>query len=127
MLDKVEGNGAGSTYSSSQTGTGWWGTNAGARLKSQAIFRVTDPGDGSWLEDATNKGTNTTGFGAVPAGNRYNNGSQFYNRGISVYYWSSSVGSSSNAWYRGFAYNGAQVYRNLNGRSYGFSVRCVRD
>jgi hypothetical protein len=37
------------------------------------------------------------------------------------------VGNSSNAWYRNFDYNNAQANRNLNYRSYGFSVRCVRE
>jgi uncharacterized protein (TIGR02145 family) len=63
----------------------------------------------------------------VPAGNRNYNGAQFNNRGTNVRYWSSSVGSSANAWYRGFDYNTAQVNRNLNNRSNGFAVRCVRE
>ncbi|MDR2449472.1 MAG: fibrobacter succinogenes major paralogous domain-containing protein [Prevotellaceae bacterium] len=68
-----------------------------------------------------------SGFGAAPAGNRNNNGAQFYNRGIEAIYWSSSVGSSANAWRRGFGSGNAQVNRNLNSRSNGFSVRCVRE
>jgi uncharacterized protein (TIGR02145 family) len=122
LFNAVECN---TTYTS-QPSVGWWGTNAGARLKSQAVFTASDPGDGSWLNDA-NKGTNTTGFGAVPAGYRYSNGAQFYRRGLHVVYWSSAVGNSSNAWHRTFEYNFAQAHRYLNYRSYGFSVRCVRD
>jgi uncharacterized protein (TIGR02145 family) len=68
-----------------------------------------------------------TGFGAEPAGNRNNNGSQFNNRGLNVNYWSSSVTSATNAWNRQFNYNNAQVNRNNNSRSNGFSVRCVRE
>jgi hypothetical protein len=67
-----------------------------------------------------------TGFGAVPAGYRNNNGAQFYHRGINAVYWSSAVGSNGGAWYRSFNYGNAQVERNLN-RSNGFSVRCVRE
>jgi hypothetical protein len=37
------------------------------------------------------------------------------------------VGSSTNAWYRQLNYNNAQVNRNLNNRSNGFAVRCVRE
>jgi uncharacterized protein (TIGR02145 family) len=122
LLNAVEGN---TTYTS-QTSTGWWGTQAAVMLKSQAVFTASDPGDGSWLNDA-NKGTNTTGFGAVPAGLRYNNGAQFYNRGLQVVYWSSAVGSSSSAWYREFYYAYAQMRRNTSHRSFGFSVRCVRE
>jgi uncharacterized protein (TIGR02145 family) len=68
-----------------------------------------------------------TGFGAVPAGNRNNNGSQFGGRGTNVNYWSSSVNSATNAWRRNFDYNNAQVNRNNSNRSNGFSVRCVRE
>jgi uncharacterized protein (TIGR02145 family) len=66
-------------------------------------------------------------FGAVPAGNRNNTGTQFGGRGTNVNYWSSSVSSSSNAWRRNFDYNSAQVNRNNSNRSNGFSVRCVRE
>jgi uncharacterized protein (TIGR02145 family) len=125
MLDAVEGN---TTYTVSQTGTGWWGATAGQKLKSAATFTTSasDPSNGAWLDHA-NHGTNSTGFGAVPAGRRYNNGSQFSNRGTSVYYWSSSVNSAASAWHRQFYYSYAQVNRRLNARSYGLSVRCVKD
>jgi uncharacterized protein (TIGR02145 family) len=66
-------------------------------------------------------------FGAVPAGYREYTGSQFNRRGLNTPIWSSSVGSSSAAWYREFNYNNAQVNRNLNYRSFGFAVRCVRE
>jgi uncharacterized protein (TIGR02145 family) len=124
MLDKVESN---TTYTASQTGTGWWGTDAGKKLKSAATFTTTgtDPGDGSWL--GNNSGTNSTGFGAVPAGYRGSNGLQFYDRGIHAAYWSSSVGSSTDVWYRQFFYNSAQAVRYFGSRSVGFPVRCVKD
>jgi uncharacterized protein (TIGR02145 family) len=123
MLDKVEGN---TTYTVNQTGGGWWGTDAGKKLKSAATFSTSETDPGSWL-DHDNRGTNTCGFGAVPAGVRVNNGLQFYHRGVHARYWSSSVGSSGNAWNRYFAYDYAQVYRIFNSRSYGLSVRCVKD
>jgi uncharacterized protein (TIGR02145 family) len=66
-------------------------------------------------------------FGAVPAGNRANNGSQFNNRGTNAYYWSSSVSSSGAAWRRQFGSGNAQVNRNNSDRSNGFAVRCVRE
>jgi uncharacterized protein (TIGR02145 family) len=91
------------------------GPDAGTKLKSKT----------GWKYDGN--GTDEFGFGAVPAGRRDYNGSQFYNRGLNVYYWSSSVGSSSLVWYRYFYYDRAQVYRALGSRSYGLSVRCVKD
>ncbi|MDR0692283.1 MAG: fibrobacter succinogenes major paralogous domain-containing protein [Prevotellaceae bacterium] len=122
LLDKVEGN---TTYTV-QTGTGWWGTDAGKKMKSAGTFTGTDPGDGSWLDHA-NRGDNTSGFGAVPAGYRRDNGLYFNGRSINVNYWSSSVGSSGNAWYRYFDCTHARAARYLNPRSLGFSVRCVKD
>jgi uncharacterized protein (TIGR02145 family) len=126
MLDKVEGAGSGSTYSTSQTGTDWWGVDAGKKLKSAATFTTTDPGTGSWLDNA-NRGTNEFGFGMVPAGYRGINGSQFLHRGTNVYYWSSSVASATYAWRRLFGSSHAQVNRYNNSRSRGFSVRCIKD
>jgi uncharacterized protein (TIGR02145 family) len=125
MLDVVEGN---TTYTVDQTGGGWWGTDAGKKLKSAATFTTagTDPGDGSWVDNA-NRGTNSTGFGAVPAGYRYIHGEFFYQRGTGALHWSSSVGSSSYAWYRQVGHAYAQVYRLNSYRSHGFSVRCIQD
>jgi uncharacterized protein (TIGR02145 family) len=128
MLDKVDGNGTGNTFKNATGYNEWQGTNAGLKLKSAATFTTTasDPGTGSWLNDA-NRGTNSTGFGAVPAGYRLYDGSQFYNRGAGAYYWSSSVGNATNAWDRRFYCSYAQVRRYTSDRSYSHSVRCVRD
>jgi hypothetical protein len=63
----------------------------------------------------------------LPAGNRNNDGSNFYNRGNEAIFWSSSAYSSSNAWNRNFNYNNGNVNRNNNNRSRGYSVRCIRD
>jgi uncharacterized protein (TIGR02145 family) len=126
LLDKVDGNGTGTTFTVNQTGTGWWGTDAAVKLKSAATYTGTDPGDGSWEEHA-NRGTNTTGFGAVPAGNRSYIGAALSLRGIYVVYWSSSIWNSTLTWRRYFYNNNAQVQRDQASRSSGFSVRCVRN
>ena len=68
---------------------------------------------------------NATGFSAVPAGYHY--GSSFDNSGSYAYFWSSTEYSSSDAYGRGLRYNSASVYSNLNYKSYGYSVRCLRD
>jgi uncharacterized protein (TIGR02145 family) len=121
LLDAVEGN---STYTSQST-AGWWGANASVKMKSQFVYTGTDPGDGSWQDDA-NRGTNTTGFGAVPAGARANNGAYFTARGTTCHYRSSSVVSSSNAWRREFNSTSNQVRRLDGFRANGMPVRCVR-
>ena len=72
---------------------------------------------------------NTTGFSAVPAGNR--NASPSYS-GDRAYFWSSSqrVYSPHQAYYRFLTYNNAEV-RMLDGdgdgKYKGYSVRCLRD
>jgi uncharacterized protein (TIGR02145 family) len=127
LLDKVEGN---TTFTVSQTATGWWGTDAGKKLKSASTLTdanaATAPADGSWTDHA-NRGTDDYGFGAVPAGSRYYDGAQFYYRGIASLYWSSSVGSSNHIWHRDLYAYTVEVHRSLTYRSHGFTVRCVRD
>jgi uncharacterized protein (TIGR02145 family) len=125
LLDKVEGN---TTYTNEPAGNSWWGTNAAVKMKSQATYTGADPGDGSWLNnDATTNGTNTTGFSMVPAGFREINGVYIANRGNAVYYYTSSVGDNANAWRRRIYATEARIARVYSIRSYGFSVRCVRD
>jgi uncharacterized protein (TIGR02145 family) len=91
------------------------GSNAGKKLKSK---------DG-WIDGGN--GTDDFGFRVLPAGHRYYDGSNFYHRGSNAHFWSSSANSSTYAWYRNFYYSYATVYRFSTNRSYGFSVRCVRD
>jgi uncharacterized protein (TIGR02145 family) len=129
LFDAVDGDGTGTAFRD-QSGTGLAGTDdqtgAGVKMKSAATHTGTNPNDGSWQDNA-NHGNDATGFGAVPAGHRNSDGSQFYYRGLYVSYWSSSVGSSSHAWYRSFTYYEAQMTRANSDRSHSFSVRCVRD
>jgi uncharacterized protein (TIGR02145 family) len=122
MLKSLKGN---TVFMTSGDYNVWQGDTEGAMLKSQAIFAVTDPGDGSWLKD--NVGTNAYGFGALPAGARYLGGEQFGYRGSYAAYWTSSVDRPSNAWYRQFFYSYAQARRGSNPRSSGFGVRCLMD
>jgi uncharacterized protein (TIGR02145 family) len=62
---------------------------------------------------------------AGPGGLRNNDGN-FNNLGNNGYWWSSSS-SGSNAWNRNLNYNNGNINRNNNNRTYGFSVRCLRD
>ena len=68
---------------------------------------------------------NATGFSAVPAG--YRLGSSFNNSGGNAIFWSSTESSSSYAYARYLNYNSAGVYSNTGSKSYGYSVRCLRD
>jgi uncharacterized protein (TIGR02145 family) len=71
--------------------------------------------------------TNISGFTGLPGGYRvYFNGT-FSNVGVYGYWWSSSEADTTSAWNRNlFAYSG-YAYINYNDKSYGFSVRCLRD
>jgi uncharacterized protein (TIGR02145 family) len=122
LLDAVEGD---TTFTVNQIGTGWWGTNAGRKLKSAGTYTGAERGDGRWSDHA-HRGTDEFGFGTLPAGYRRSNGSLFVTRGLAVAYWSSSVSRKGEAWCRNFNSSTAQVYRINNARSYGFSVRCIK-
>jgi uncharacterized protein (TIGR02145 family) len=127
LLDKVDGNGTGTTFTVNQTGLGAWGTDAAVKLKSADTYTGTDPGDGSWeFYNTSTTGTNTTGFSMLSAGQRGPSGSHRV-RGTYQYYWTSSAGNNINTWLREFRHNDAKVYRLFSYRSHGFSVRCVRN
>jgi uncharacterized protein (TIGR02145 family) len=127
MLDKVDGDGTGSAFTN-QPDIGWWGTDAGKKLKSSGTFAytITDPGNGTWLYFADH-GTDDYGFGAVPAGSRRFNGVLFNYQGVYASFWTCSVGEPRNSWYYQFAASYAQANRFYSMRSHGFSVRCVKD
>jgi len=92
---------------------------AGGALKSTA----TQPTPGGW--DSPNWGaTNSSGFTALPGGIRHFNGDFDYMTYVG-FWWSSSVSSGSNAWYRHLYSN--DFYRYSFHRTDGFSVRCCRD
>ncbi len=96
-------------------------TTAGGALKSTA----TQPTPGGWSSPNTGA-TNSSGFTAPPGGFRFINGGFGY---LTDYgnWWSSSVLSASNAWSRDLFYFYSDIFRNYNGRTLGFSVRCCRD
>jgi uncharacterized protein (TIGR02145 family) len=123
LLDKVGGTTA---FTTSTVYNEWIGANEGKMLKSQAIFQVTDPGDGSWL-DNTKLGNNATGFGALPSGDRTPNGSAFYNRGLCAFFPSSTPKHTDTAWSHQLFNDRNNVYRTNYSRTHGFPVRCVRD
>jgi len=96
---------------------GWRGTDEGGKLKESGTTHWASPNTGA---------TNESGFTALPGGYRFGSG-YFDGMGYLAGFWSSTEGSSSNAWYRGLGYDDAQVYRGYHYEHYGFSVRCVRD
>jgi uncharacterized protein (TIGR02145 family) len=74
----------------------------------------------------TNTGTNTSGFSALPGGSRSNVGSFDYIRST-AFFWSATENDSTRAWYRILSYNDGSVTRYNYYKSFGYSVRCLRD
>ena len=89
---------------------GWRGTDQGDQMKSSS-------------EDVPSwDGTNSSGFAAVPGGNRWSNGGSFHDLIATGYLWT----SSSNLSRRHFS-DVAGVSRYSKDAGYGFSIRCIQD
>jgi uncharacterized protein (TIGR02145 family) len=74
----------------------------------------------------TTDATNSSGFSGLPGGFRYNSGNFFEN--ISLYgRWWTSTEDGDNAWYRTLINQDPGLWRALNPKRYGLSVRCLRD
>jgi uncharacterized protein (TIGR02145 family) len=93
---------------------GYRGFDAGKNLKSTT----------GW--DSGGNGTDLYGFGALPGGNRITNG-LFWYLGLNGQWWSSSEISGTYAWTRRLYTGNDGSYRNGDGNTYGFSVRCLKD
>ena len=84
-----------------------------------------EAGTTSWNSPNTDA-TNTSLFTGLPGGYRYSDGRDG-NVGGNGYWWSSTEGSTSSAWFRYLYYYYGDAYRYLNDKDYGMSVRCLRD
>lgn len=94
---------------------GWRGYDAGIHLKSTT----------GWNDNGN--GDNSSGFTALPGGYRScDNGTFGYAGGYGLW-WSATDNRSNNTWDQGLVYGSASVDRYYDDKSYGFSVRCVRD
>ncbi len=70
--------------------------------------------------------TNISNFSGLPGGYRDNIG-DFLSKTYIGYWWSSTEGSSSDAWGRSLEYNYSSVDEYDGSKRNGFSVRCLRD
>lgn len=87
--------------------------------------KMKEVGTAHWI--SPNAGaTNSSGFTALPGGYRSTNGS-FGSLSSSGRWWSSSEYGAFNAWAWGLGYGTADVYRFYYYKSFGFSVRCLKD
>jgi uncharacterized protein (TIGR02145 family) len=96
--------------------TGWRGTDAGGNLKETGTSHWQSPNTGA---------TNSSGFEALSGGSRFPD-ETFNNLTSRANYWSSSE-NGSDAWGHNLGYENAQMHRNYYNKTYGFSVRCLRD
>ncbi|PJA86976.1 MAG: hypothetical protein CO141_01900 [Candidatus Moranbacteria bacterium CG_4_9_14_3_um_filter_42_9] len=93
------------------------GTNGGALKKVNTSSGV------PWAEPNTGA-TNASNWTGYPAGYW---GSGFNSRGYNGFFWSSAENDGSDAWNRLLYYYNAGWVRYYYNKSYGFSVRCVKD
>lgn len=90
---------------------------AGGKLKEVGLANWQTPNTGA---------TNETGFSGLPSGYRPING-VFYSIGTFGTWWSSTANDAISSWFR-YVYNrGADMTRKIDAKTYGFSVRCLRD
>ena len=73
-----------------------------------------------------NIGTDDYGFSALPGGLRLPDG-QFLLIGNLTYFWNATALDDGNAWYRDMNNDNGGMNRNSDFKSYGFSVRCLKD
>ena len=83
-------------------------------------------GDGLWY--TPNEGaTNESGFTAIPAGFRLNDG-QYYENGYYGIFWSSTAEYYTNAFFMWYLlHDESRLYRGLFDSQTGLSVRCLGD
>ena len=88
---------------------------AGEKMKSSS----------GWSDNGN--GNNSNGFLGLPGGYRDENG-YFGNVGYNGYWWGASEYDEANAWYRILSNYDSSFYRDCSFyKSFGFSVRCVRN
>ena len=95
---------------------------AGGKMKTTGTIEA---GTGLWFAPNTGS-TNSSGFSALPGGNRYGNGS-FYDKGLRAFFWSSTEDQPNFSYRRILNYDNTAVNRDYFWENSGYSVRCVKD
>jgi uncharacterized protein (TIGR02145 family) len=92
---------------------------AGGKMKEDGTYHWWSPNTG---------GYNSSGFTAIPCGYRNHFSGDFPYLSANAYFWSSSEGDETGAWYRLLFFDGENVSRRyLNSKTDGFSIRCLKD
>lgn len=101
--------------------TSWRGTHEAEKLK------VVNGTPGGWADYGSNWSTNESGFSAIPNGCRmFDNGWGDPGPSATGFWWSIST-QGEEAWYRYMDYKNTNIFRFYGPKTYGFSVRCVKD
>ncbi|SVB04445.1 uncharacterized protein METZ01_LOCUS157299 [marine metagenome] len=108
-------------YLGGDSGENW--IIAGGKMKDVGTI---EDGDGRWY--APNEGANNeSGFTAIPAGFRLNDG-QYYESGYYGIFWSSTAEYYTNAFFMWYLlHDDSRLYRGLFDSQTGLSVRCLKD
>ena len=80
-----------------------------------------------WMPWSGITNTNSSGFTGLPGGYRDDYGTFFVSVGSIGYWWSSSVYSATDAWFRTLYFSTSDAGRGGNYKELGLSVRCLRD
>ncbi len=97
---------------------GYRGIDEGGKMKETGTVHWNSPNTGA---------NNSSGFTALPGGNRDYYDCSFYSVGRMGSWWSSTNESGSYALCRSLDWSHSQVHRGVYNKHFGFSVRCVRD
>jgi uncharacterized protein (TIGR02145 family) len=98
--------------------TGWrYSGLVGGKLK--------ESGTSHWTITAADV-TNSTGFTALPGGDR-DSDVGFTDLGNYSFFWSATEDGTPRAWYRRLNNDNAGVHRNSSRKATGYSVRCLKD
>jgi uncharacterized protein (TIGR02145 family) len=95
--------------------TDFLGDQAGGKMKATILWSYPNTG-----------ATNSSGFTGLPGSSRFSDGRYAY-IGEFGNFWSASEFNPNNAWFRDLDYGNAYVFRGVNFKKNGYSVRSVRD
>lgn len=96
---------------------------AGGKLKSTG---TKEGGNGLWYSPNTGA-TNESGFSAIPVGWLDADTDIFRAIGYANIFWSTTESGSLVAWSKGLYQNGAYISQSVKNKSWGLSVRCIKD
>lgn len=93
-------------------------SNAGGMLKETGTLHWQSPNIGA---------TNEVGFTALPGGGRDDSDGSFYSITLFNAWWSATPDFDSYAWFYDLRTDETELYSSSSNKSYGLSVRCVKD